>query len=67
MRFVGPKTSDVREQILSINDRIIVTPEYIYNQDSTNTSWKYIEYQTGAVQLPEALIHIRKIPYFFEK
>lgn len=67
MRFVGPKTSDIREKILAINDTIVVTPKYIYNQDSTNTSWKYFEYQTGALQLPDSLVHINKIPYFFEK
>lgn len=67
MRFVGPTLSNIREKILAINDRIVVTPEYIYNGDSANTSWKYFEYQTGALQFPEAVVHIGKIPYFFEK
>ncbi|MDD5377504.1 MAG: hypothetical protein PHH16_05345 [Candidatus Gracilibacteria bacterium] len=67
MRFVGPKASDIREKILAINDSIVVTPQYIYNQDSTNTSWKYFEYQTGSVRIPDSIVHINKIPYFFEK
>ncbi|EKD44460.1 MAG: hypothetical protein ACD_71C00128G0003 [uncultured bacterium (gcode 4)] len=67
MRFAGPTLSNIREKILAINDRIVVTPEYIYNGDNTNTSWKYFEYQTGALQFPEAVVHIGKIPYFFEK
>lgn len=48
MQFVGPKTSDIREKILAINEKIVITPKYIYNQDSTNTSWKYFEHQTEA-------------------
>ena len=66
-KFVGPKTSDIREKIFAINDHIVVTPKYIYNQDVVNTSWKYFEYQTGSINLPEAIVHINKIPYFFEK
>lgn len=65
MRFIGPKTSDIQEEILAINDNIVVTPKYIYNQDSTNTSWKYFEYQTGALHFPESVVHINKIPYLF--
>lgn len=66
MRFVGPKASDIREKILAINDQVVVTPKYVYNQDSANTSWKYFEYQTGALKLPYTVVHINKIPYFFE-
>ncbi|MDD5198151.1 MAG: hypothetical protein PHN60_04825 [Candidatus Gracilibacteria bacterium] len=65
MRFVGPTLSDIHEKILAVNDRIVVTPKYVYNRDNTNTSWKYFEYQTGALQFPEAVVHIGKIPYFF--
>lgn len=67
MQFVGSKASDIHEKILAINDHVVVTPKYIYNGDSTNTSWKYFEYQTGALQLPDAVVHINKIPYLFEK
>lgn len=67
MQFVGSKTSDIREKILAINDTVIVTPKYVYNGDMTNTSWKYFEYQTGALSLPDSVVHIHKIPYFFEK
>lgn len=67
MRFVGQKTSDIREKILAINDRVVVTPKYIYNQDASNATWKYFEYQTGTIQLPDSVVHINKIPYFFEK
>ena len=66
MRFVGPKTPDIREEIIAINNRVIVTPEYVYNQDGTNQDWKYFEYQTGAVKHPDAVVRINKIPYFFE-
>lgn len=66
MKFVGPKVSSIKEKILSINNNIAVTPKYIYNQDDTNTSWKYFEYETGALRTPEALVHINKIPYIFE-
>ena len=67
MKFLGPKVSDIREKILAINENVIVTPKYIYNQDATNTSWKYFEYQTGALQSPESVVHIKKIPFIFEK
>lgn len=67
MRFVGSKTSDIREKILAINDKVVVTSKYLYNQDSANTSWKYFEYQTGSLSLPETVVHIKKIPYLFEK
>ncbi len=67
MQFVGPKTSDIREKILAINDRIILTPKYIYNGDNSNTSWKYFEYGTGTLESPKAVVHINKIPYIFEK
>lgn len=65
MRFEGAKTSDIREQILAINENIVVTPKYLYNQDP-NGSWKYYEYQTGSLKSPDSIVHINKIPYFFE-
>jgi hypothetical protein len=67
MQFVGPSISDIREKILAINDNIIVTPRYIYNNNTTNTSWKSFEYQTGAIISPENIVHIEKIPYILEK
>lgn len=67
MQFIGPKTSDIHETILAINDNVVVTPKYVYNQDSTNTTWKYFEYQTGALGLPDTIVHIGKIPYVLEK
>lgn len=67
MTFVGPKTSDIRENILAINEEVLVTTNHIYNQDALNTGWKYFEYSTGSVRLPESVVRINKIPYFFEK
>ena len=67
MQFIGPNAGDITEKILAINDHIILTPKYIYNGDSANTSWKYFEYQTGSVSSPENIVHISKIPYFLEK
>lgn len=43
-----------------------MTPKYVYNQDTANGSWKYYEYQTGSLKSPDSILHIRKIPYFFE-
>ncbi len=67
MKFVGPKASDITESVLAINEHIVATSKYVYNQDRTNTSWKYFEYQTGALHLPDAIVHIAKIPYVLEK
>jgi hypothetical protein len=67
MKFVGPRASDIREKILAINNKVVITSKYLYNQDVTNTSWKYFEYQTGSLKLPETIVHINKIPYLFEK
>jgi len=67
MQFIGPNIGDIHEKILAINDHIILTPKYIYNGDSTNTSWKYFEYQTGTVTTPENVVHIGKLPYLLEK
>lgn len=66
MQFVGPNISDIREKILAINNNIIVTPRYIYN-NTTNTSWKYFAYQTGTIVSPENIVYIEKIPYVLEK
>ncbi len=67
MKFVGPKNSDIREKVLAINKNVAVTSKYIYNEDATNTSWKYFEYQTGTLNSPDAVVRINKIPYVFEK
>jgi len=66
MRFVWTKISEIQEKILKINDRVIVTSKYIYNQDSANMNWKYFEYKSGTLRLPSAVVHLNKIPYFFE-
>lgn len=66
MRFEGSRTSDIRERIIAANERIVVTPKYLYNQDPDG-SWKYYEYQSGSLHSPDAVVHINKIPYFLEK
>lgn len=67
MQFIGPNSGIAHEEILAVNDEIMITPKYIYNQDTTNKTWKYFEYQTGSVSSPEAVVHINKIPYILEK
>ncbi|MDD2917077.1 MAG: hypothetical protein PHH70_04510 [Candidatus Gracilibacteria bacterium] len=66
LHFIGPKTSDISENIIAINERVIMTSKYIYNQDTSNTNWKYFEYQTGTLSLPNAVVHIGKLPYALE-
>lgn len=67
MQFIDQNIPDIPEKILRVNENIIFTTKYIYNQNESDTNWRYYQYQSGTLSIPESLIHINSVPFALEK
>ncbi|MBP8016775.1 hypothetical protein KAZ01_02095, partial [Candidatus Gracilibacteria bacterium] len=66
MAFLSGNYIDTKEKIEKIGKDIILTKNYIYNNNQDNNNWDYYKHENKFLLNPTSLIHLENIPFVLD-
>ncbi|MDD2515741.1 MAG: hypothetical protein PHF46_01550 [Candidatus Gracilibacteria bacterium] len=66
MKLLTDNNVNKKEKIQYINNNVIITEKYIYNNNPFTYSWNLYRIESSGAIRPDSLIHINNIPYLIE-